>query len=181
MGKATILFHIVLILMQILILRKDFRTKNLFQLVVAVIFGYFTTVSNYLMAFLPTPENYAIRFMLLLVSILFVAIGIFFYLPPDLIPLAGEGAMQAVSQKTGITFPKVKVAFDICMVLISGITCLFVLHGVGSIGAGTIISAILVGSVLSFVVKLFKEKLDKILNKDYVCAEDDKENHEQYG
>jgi len=166
MGKATILFHIMLILIQIAILRKDFKMKNMLQLVVAVVFGYFTTFSNYLMTFLPTPENYIIRLLLLLVSIIFIAIGIFLYLPSDMVPLAVEGVIQAVSKKTGIAFPKVKVVFDTSMVLISGITCLFVLHGLGSVGAGTIISAVLVGIVLSFIMKLFKDKLDEFFNDD---------------
>lgn len=52
MGKATILFHIVLVFMQILILRKAFKIKNLLQIIVGVIFGYFTTFSNYLFSFL---------------------------------------------------------------------------------------------------------------------------------
>ncbi len=173
MGKATILFHVVLILIQIIILRKDFKGKNMSQLIVAVVFGYLTTFSNYLIAFLPTPENYALRLLLLLVSIILVAVGIFLYLPSDIVPLAGEGAMQAVSQKTGIAFPRVKVVFDISMVLISGITCFFVLRGIGSVGVGTIISAILVGAVLSFIMKLFRERLDKFLNDDYeaICYE----------
>lgn len=173
MGKATILFHVILILIQILILRKDFKGKNMSQLIVAVVFGYLTTFSNYLIAFLPTPENYAIRLLLLLVSIILVALGIFLYLPSDIVPLAGEGAMQAVSQKTGIEFPRVKVAFDISMVLISGITCLSVLRGIGSVGVGTIISAVLVGTVLSFIMKLFRETLDKFLNDDdeAICYE----------
>ena len=40
MGKATILFHIVLVVMQILILRKAFQMKNLLQVVVGVILLY---------------------------------------------------------------------------------------------------------------------------------------------
>ena len=164
MGKATILFHIVLILIQILILRKDFEIKNLAQLPVAFLFGYFTTFSVYLMTFLPSPENYAMRLLFLLISIVFVAIGIFLYLPPDVIPLAGEGTMQAISFKSGIAFPKIKVAFDITMVVISGLTCFFVLHNLGSVGIGTIISAFLVGTVLSFIMKLFRVRLDEFLN-----------------
>lgn len=177
MGKATILFHIILILMQIVILRK-----NMSQVVVAVVFGYFTTFSNHLMTFLPTPENYAIRLLLLLVSIIFVAVGIFLYLPTDIVPLAAEGEMQAVSQKTGIVFPRVKVGFDTSMVLISGITCLFVLHGFGSVGAGTIISAILVGIVLSFIMKLFRERFDEFLNEDseLICMKEKCNAHSSY-
>lgn len=51
-------------------------------------------------------------------------------------------------KKLNIAFSKVKVAFDISMVLISVITCLIVLHSFGSVGIGTIIAAFLVGIVL---------------------------------
>lgn len=44
--------------------------------------------------------------VLVLASTVFVAAGIFLYLPADLIPLAGEGAMQAVSSVTKINFPR---------------------------------------------------------------------------
>lgn len=175
MGKATILFHIVLILMQIVILRKDFKRKNFTQLVVAILFGYFTTFSNDLMTFLPTTEDYVCRLLYLFLSIILVAIGIFLYLPSDIVPLAGEGAMQALSQKNKIAFPKVKVGFDISMVLISAITCWFVLERFGSVGVGTILSAIMVGIVLNFIMKLFRKQLDSFLSDDseIICCEEE--------
>lgn len=75
MGKATILFHIFLVIIQIFILRKEFKAKNLLQVVVGVLFGYFTTFSNYLFTYLPTPNNIFIRLILMIVSTLFIAVG----------------------------------------------------------------------------------------------------------
>lgn len=155
MGKATILFHIVLVLLQILILRRAFRIKNLLQILIGVVFGYFTTFCNWCVAFLPTPENLVIRLGMMLCSTVLIAVGIFFYLPPDIMPLAGEGAMSAVSQVTGIAFSKVKIGFDVSMVTISLITCLLCIHSLGSVGIGTIIAAFLVGTILGFVTKKF--------------------------
>ena len=163
MGKATILFHIVLVVMQILILRKAFQMKNLLQVVVGVIFGYFTTFSNYLLSFLPTPEHIVIRLLMMLGSTVLIAVAIYFYLPADIVPLAGEGAMKAVSDTTHIAFNKVKVGFDISMVIISLISCLVALGTLGSVGVGTIIAAVLVGSVLGVITGWFGEKRDKIL------------------
>ena len=163
MGKATILFHIVLVVMQILILRKAFQMKNLLQVVVGVIFGYFTTFSNYLFSFLPTPEHMTVQLLMMLGSTVLIAVGIFFYLPADIVPLAGEGAMKAVSDTTHIAFNKVKVGFDISMVIISLISCLVALGTLGSVGVGTIIAAVLVGSVLGVITGWFGEKRDKIL------------------
>lgn len=165
MGKATILFHIILVLIQILLLRKKFKPVQLLQVVIGVVFGYFTTFCNYMVSFLPTPENLGIRIIMVLASTVFVAFGIFLYLPADLIPLAGEGCMQAVSSVTHIEFSKVKIGFDCTMVLVSAITCLTVLHNLGSVGTGTIIAAILVGTLVGIINRAFGKQRDKLLGK----------------
>lgn len=165
MGKATILFHVVLVIIQILLLRKKFKPINFLQVFVGIIFGYFTTFCNYMVAFLPTPDNLVIRVLMVLSSTIFVAVGIFLYLPANLIPLAGEGAMQAVSDITGIEFSKVKIGFDCTMVVISTITCIIAIKTLGSVGAGTIIAAILVGVFVGIINKAFGEKRDRLLGK----------------
>lgn len=170
MGKATILFHIILVLIQILLLRKKFKPVQLLQVVIGVVFGYFTTFCNYMVSFLPTPENLGIRIIMVLASTVFVAFGIFLYLPADLIPLAGEGCMQAVSSVTHIEFSKVKIGFDCTMVLVSAITCLTVLHNLGSVGAGTIIAAILVGTLVGIINRTFGKQRDKLLGKTVETA-----------
>ena len=123
---------------------------------VGIVFGYFTTFCNYLMNFFPNPENIVIRIVMILISTILVAIGIFFYLPADIMPLAGEGVMQAVFEVTKVAFSKVKVAFDITMVVISLVICLFVLHNLGSVGIGTVLAAILVGTILGWIMKLWE-------------------------
>lgn len=165
MGKATILFHIVLVLIQILVLRKNFKPVQLLQILIGVVFGYFTTFCNYLVSFLPTPDNLGIRILMVLASTVFVAVGIFLYLPADLIPLAGEGCMQAVSTVTHIEFAKVKIGFDCTMVLVSAVTCLTALHSLGSVGIGTIIAAVLVGTLVGIINRAFGRQRDRLLGK----------------
>lgn len=119
-----------------------------------------------MVSFLPTPDNLGIRIVMVLASTVFVAAGIFLYLPADLIPLAGEGAMQAVSSVTKIEFSKVKIGFDCTMVLISVITCLVCLHNLGSVGVGTIIAAFLVGTLVGVINRAFGKKRDELLGKN---------------
>ena len=141
MGKATIVFHIFLVLLQIAILRKEFKIKNLLQIAVGIVF----------------------RIILMLGSTVLIAAGIFLYLPSDIVPLAGEGAMMAISDKTHIKFNRIKIAFDVSMVTISLISCIIVLKSLGSVGIGTVAAALLVGIVLGFITKIFGEKRDKVL------------------
>lgn len=166
MGKATIVFHIGLVILQVLILRKNFKLKNLLQVPVGILFGYFTTFSNYLFSFLPTPPNLAVRLLMMLGSTVLIATGIFFYLPADIVPLAGEGATKAVADTAHFPFSRVKIGFDVSMVTISLISCLAVLHKLGSVGVGTVIAAILVGTDLDIITKLFGKWRDRLLHRD---------------
>lgn len=163
MGLATFLFHIVLVLIQILLLRKKFKPKNLLQVAVGVVFGLFTTLCNNLVMMIPISDSLAVRAGLLAVSIIVVAIGLFLYVPADIMPLAGEGTMLAISEITGFKFSGVKIGFDVSVSMISLAVCLIAIHGMGSVGVGTVVSAVLTGLILGIINRLFGEKRDKLL------------------
>ena len=155
MGKATIILHVFLVLLQIIILRRRFQWRQLFQVAVGVVFGYFTTFCNWLVTFLPNATNFGVQLLLSVLSIVCIAIGIFFYMPTNLIPLAGEGIMGVIADATQVAFPKVKMATDSTMVILSLITCLLLVHGLGSVGLGTILAAVLVGMTLNLIMHYF--------------------------
>jgi len=163
MGIATIIFHVFLVLIQFLILRKKFKIKSLLQVAVGIVFGMFTTLCNTLVSFLPSTDNIVIRILMMLLSTVFIALGIFMYLPADIVPLAGEGAMKTISDVTGIEFSKVKIGFDCSMVAISAIVCLIAIKNLGSVGIGTIIAAVLVGFFHGLITKAFGDRRDKLL------------------
>ena len=148
MGKATIIFHSILVCVQILIMRRKFDWRNVLQVLVGVVFGYFTTFFNWGASFLPTPDNMMIRLMMMVISTCCIATGIFFYVPSNLMPLAIEGTMDTISKVTKIEFAKVKIGFDCTMVAISLVSCLVGIHSLGSVGIGTAFGAVFVGVIL---------------------------------
>lgn len=75
MGKATILLHCSLVLLQIILLRRNFKPVNLLQVAVGIAFGYFTTFCNWCVSFLPESDGIVLRVILLLLSV--VCIGSF--------------------------------------------------------------------------------------------------------
>ena len=117
-------------------------------------------------------KNMKVRIPMYFIGLFIMTSGIFFYLPADLIPLAGEGVMQAVSDVTKIEFAKVKIGFDCSMVIVSVITCLLCIHSFGSVGVGTVIVAFLVGFNLGRINKAFGAKRDKLLGKHTYTEED---------
>ncbi|MBO5669310.1 MAG: hypothetical protein J6R75_02980, partial [Candidatus Methanomethylophilaceae archaeon] len=77
------------------------------------------------------------------------------YVSAGFVPLAPEGLMLAVSRMSGMEFPVVKVINDVTMVLISLVTCLIMVHSLGSVGIGTVIAALLVGTEVRWLRRRF--------------------------
>lgn len=58
------------------------------------------------------------------------------------------------------SFSKVKIGFDVTMVVVSLTACMIVLKKFGSVGIGTVIAAVLVGAVIGVLNNLYGEKRD---------------------
>lgn len=128
-------------------------------------FGYFTTFCNWCVSFLPDTDSVVLRVILLLLSVVCIALGIFLYMPPDIMALAGEGTIKAVSDVSGMAFAKVKVLFDSSLVAISLAACLLC---IGSVGVGTAIAAVMVGTVLGLLTRWFAPRRDRWLHRETI-------------
>lgn len=91
------------IILQVFILKKDFKFHSLLQIICASLFGYFVSFSNMIFYFTPS-ENYMIRLIYMLVSIILIGIGVYLYLEAKLVPLPAEGVMMALKEKTIFEF-----------------------------------------------------------------------------
>lgn len=163
LGIATMIFSIIVVLLQILLLRKEYKLINLLQIPVGILFGAFLTVGGKLMLILPNPTNFTLKFIIMLMSTAFVALGVFLYVPTGFISLAPEGFLLVVSKITKRKFSTVKVVCDVAMVIISLVTCLIAIHSLGSVGIGTIVAAFLVGTEVKMMTKYWGKSRDKIL------------------
>ena len=163
-GILTTCVFCSYILIQAVILRKEFKPINLLQIVFASIFGYFVTFSNHLWAFLPVPGNYGVRLAFLAVSMVFVALGLMFYLSADIVPQPAEGVMLAINLKTGVEFSKVKVMFDVAVVIIAAAISLIGFGKLQGVREGTLIAAIGIGKILGILNQKYKKSIEDFLH-----------------
>ena len=153
-GIATVIFHCILVVIQYVLLREKFGIKNLLQLPIGCIFGYFTSLSVFLMNFLPPADNLLMSMIYLILSIIVISIGEILYLPANLVSLASSGIVQVIAAVSKKPFSRVKLIFDVIMVGGSAVVCLMTVGSLGSVGLGTVISALLVGPSIKLTVKL---------------------------
>lgn len=158
MGIITIIMHVAMVLLQVLLLRKAFRPIQLLQLVVALVFGYFTDLTLFLVKSHEYATNYFVQWVLCLASVVIIAFGIFLEVKAKVTYLAGEGLSLAIAKIFNIEFGKIKVGFDCSLVTIAIISSFVFLKDLEGVREGTVASAILVG----IMVRVFNKKLGGI-------------------
>lgn len=154
LGTCIIAVYSFYILLQIVILRKEFKWVNLTQIIFSFLFGYFTDFSKWVMGDFVIPA-YPGRLLMLLISIILIAIGISMYVDVKLVNMPMEGLTHAISEKIlkGKPFHETKVIVD-CMVV--GLSILFSLVFLGrleGVREGTIISALVIGKAMKPIQK----------------------------
>lgn len=153
-GVATFIFHAILVFIEWILLRDDFKRKHFLQVFVGVLFGVFTSFSVSLMNFIPPADSFSLALLMSFFSVLIIALGLFFYVPTNLIPLSVEGVTQAIAIVTDRPFSKIKVYLDISIVSIALALSYGFLGQLGSVGIGTIIGALLIGTTVKYIHKL---------------------------
>ena len=153
-GVATFIFHAILVFIEWILLRDDFKRKHFLQVFVGVLFGVFTSFSVSLMNFISPADSFLLALLMSFFSVLIIALGLFFYVPTNLIPLSVEGVTQAIAIVTDRPFSKIKVYLDISIVSIALALSYGFLGQLGSVGIGTIIGALLIGTTVKYIHKL---------------------------
>ena len=154
MGASVTIIFSLFILMQIVLLRKEFKWINLSQIIFSSIFGYFVDFAKSVLGGFTIP-TYAGQLCMMGIGVALVAFGIAMYVEAGLVNMPMEGLVSAVAHKMPrYAFHNIKVALD-CTVGALSIALPFIflgeLHGVRE---GTIISAVFIGKLIPVMKKI---------------------------
>ena len=164
LGVWLIIWNCVLILGQILILRKKFRLIQLLQIPLSFLFGYFTDFGLWLVGFIPA-ENYIVRLIMVVVGIVILGFGVSLSVSANVIMNSGEAFVKAISDTTNKNFGNVKIAFDVsCVVLALILSLLFFDFTIVGTREGTVISALCTGLTVKLFQKLTNEPVNRLLS-----------------
>ena len=127
MGRYVMCMHIFFILAQILLLRRNYKKIQLLQILVSVLFGWYTDVTMWMTSYLQVPSTlavsiaYPLRFIELLIGGGILALGIALEVRCDSLMLAGEGFPLAIAKVVKRDFGKVKICSDTALVCVGAI------------------------------------------------------------
>ncbi len=165
LGTWLIIWNCILILGQIVLLRKNFKLIQLLQIPLSFVFGWFTDLGMWIVN--PIPVNsYPTQLLLVLIGIFIMGFGIALSVIADVILNSGEAFVKAISDTFRKEFSNIKIGFDIsCVILALELSLLFFDFRIVGTREGTVLAAILTGLVVKFFTKRFSAPLNFILKK----------------
>ena len=163
LGSWLIVWNCVLIVGQILLLRKRFNPVQLLQIPLSFLFGWFTDFGVWCASFIPV-NGYPVRLLLVAVGTVILGFGITLCVIGNVVMNSGEAFVKAVSDTIHKNFGNVKIAFDVGCVIVAVLLSLlfFDLRIVGT-REGTIIAALCTGLVVKFFSKLLRDPAGRLL------------------
>ena len=156
-GMFTLVFNIFLVILQVILLRRNFQLQNLLQLPIITLFSCFIDLTMSLLGFIQ-PETYVLKVISLVIGCLILGFGVFMEMVANVAMLPGEATVRAVSDVFSTDFGKTKIAFDSSMTVIAAILSFIMFRHLDGVREGTIVAAILVG----FIARLFKKYIGGI-------------------
>ena len=177
LGNFTIFFSIFLIVLQLIILRKNFKLEHILQIPVSIIFGYFIDITMILF-FWVNPEAYIMKIVYLLIGCLILGVGVYMEVLADVVMLPGESFVRAIVLTWKTNFGTTKICFDVSMSVIAAVLSFVFAGKLAGVREGTVIAALLVG----FIARLIGKKLvflKDMIFLESVSAENENEAKEQ--
>ena len=177
LGNFTIFFSIFLIVLQLIILRKNFKLEHILQIPVSIIFGYFIDLTMILFSWV-NPEAYIMKIVYLLIGCLILGVGVYMEVLADVVMLPGESFVRAIVLTWKTNFGTTKICFDVSMSVIAAVLSFVFAGRLAGVREGTVIAALLVG----FIARLIGKKLaflKDMIFPESVSAESENEAKEQ--
>lgn len=158
-GTFMLGWQCFLVLVQIALLRREFRLVDLWQIPISVFFG--VCIDTFMALLGPAaPTSYVVSWLWLAGGMAVLALGIVMTVVSGTVMNCGEAVVQAVVRKTGARFGTVKVGFDLaCAALACLCSFLFVGHLAG-VREGTFVCAAFTGVIVNVYMGLYGKLCD---------------------
>ncbi|ANE23164.1 hypothetical protein AAY81_08655 [Denitrobacterium detoxificans] len=154
-GTWVAAFNIFLVVLQAALTIHEISVREIVQEVIfALAFGSVVDFSMFLLGAF-NPEMYAVRLLGVLLSSAIIAFGAYLTLISRVGVMAGDGFTNALVKRTGKSFALMRVISDTTMAILALVLCLLLVQGELSVREGTVIAALLTGTIVGFYSKYF--------------------------
>jgi len=161
-GICIIIIFTFFTILQILILRKEFKWVQLTQILMAFLFGFLVDFSSLLVSRIHIPGYFG-QLLTLGIGIVLVSCGITLHMRARIVTMPAEALTAAIKTKVRRwEFYQLRIIQDSILVVLSIILSFAFLHGLFGIREGTVICAVMIGKCMQYSNRLLTPILQKL-------------------
>lgn len=153
-GTFAFLLGVFFLLLEILILGKDFPKIQILQIFVGLLLGASIDIGMHLLFFVE-PTVYAGQIVTLLAGCVALALGVYLEVSSKTFVYPADAIVKIIADKAGKKFGYTKIAFDTTLCCTAGLISYVSFGTLEGLGEGTIISALLVGYIITAISTIF--------------------------
>ena len=148
LGNFTIIYSLLLVLLQLVILGKEADKVSLgLQVIISFVFGYFIDFGLMILGDF-SPEIYWERIACVLIGCFGLAFGVYLQIVADFTMVPGDGFAYALSVRIKKKpYRVVRVCSDVTMIVIAALIGMVAMGTPGGVREGTVICALLIGTI----------------------------------
>lgn len=154
-GTLTLIVNILLVLAQIVILRRRFPLFQLMQIPITALFGLSIDFGMWLTKPLIT-ALWPLQVLMLVCGAFVLAIGILFQLRSDFLCIPGDALVKVINREFGLPLSRIKITLDGSLVSAAILISFLFLGRLEGVREGTIMSVFLVGYFIGLIGKFLK-------------------------
>lgn len=159
-STLTLAYYILLVVVQFILRGKNYRLSDLLQVPVSIVFTQFMNAFSNLLPL--DPQLMWQKLLIAAAAVIATGVGITLALNMRLVPNPGDGIVQAISDKSGLSLGMAKNLFDGGSALLAIVLSLILSGRIIGLGLGTIINVVCIGRVVALCTWLFKDKIMRL-------------------
>ncbi len=159
-STLTMIYYILLVAAQFILRGRNYRLSDLLQIPVCIVFTRLMDVFSRLLPL--EPVFMWQKLLIAAAAVLATGAGMTLALDMQLVPNPGDGIIQAISDRSGLSLGMSKNLFDGGSVLVAIVLSLSLRGRIIGLGLGTIICVVFIGRVVALCNWLFKDKITRL-------------------
>ncbi len=164
-GTISMIGSFIYFLLQVVILKRDFKKNEVLQIMLILISGFILNFFLYQLLKNFEIKNYILRVLLYIVSVFIKSIGVLIILNSGVAKTPLEGLADAIALKLNKKMGFVRQFFDVIFIVVVILLSIIFKEKI-TIGVGTVIDMVLFGPLLELLKKPFqKKKLKEHINE----------------
>lgn len=160
LGMITIVVQVLCIVTTLILLRRDFKVIYFAQIILGIIFGYFTDFSVWILSAL-NPPTYITQWVFCIISMFIIAFGVNMQVRADVLLLPSDGLIRAIAKVWKKDFGQAKIFYDCLQVVLAVVFSFILMRTLSGVREGTIAAAVFIG----MIVRMYNKKLGGFYQK----------------